>query len=224
MKSHLIDSPSQFSLVHVKSGGNKSHPQEDPLMSVDPARAQESEYFTAYADHARTLRTWFVAYGVGGPVVLISSDTAWKTLVDSGCSDHISLLFIIGGALQIVTALLNKHAMWNLYFGEYQQNNPNHQGPKHKDSKIYNLHYWYSEQNWTDEIVDIFTLAFFGLATYIPSRVLSNPPGTLICKRETEVFELALLLGLLVLVLVARLLWALLWRPNKVDSSAPPPQ
>jgi hypothetical protein len=120
---------------------------------------KEEEYYKSYAEFSKTLRTWFVAYGIGGPVVLLSNDAAWAALKKSSDISFIGLLFLLGGALQVVSALLNKHSMWYLYFGEFNADA--------KKSRSYKMSYWYSEQGWIDVVLDIITIILFGWATLL---------------------------------------------------------
>lgn len=148
-----------------------------------PPAKKEFAYYAPYAEFSKTLRTWFVAYGIGGPVVLLSSDTAWARLVEARCSPIVGLLFLIGVFFQIIAALLNKHAMWHLYFEEEDSRLQN-SDKKYKHAFVYRLSYWYSDQNWMDVFFDLYTLVFFGWATYLAFKVLSNPAGAIYCKEN----------------------------------------
>src|SRR5205809_8022604 len=83
-------------------------------------KKEESGFYEAYAGFARTLRTWFVAYGIGGPVIFLTNDTAAKRFQVSGSSRAVAYSFFAGVALQILAALLYKTAMWYLYRGELE--------------------------------------------------------------------------------------------------------
>lgn len=148
-------------------------------MSNSPSEIK-SEFYPSYAEFSKTLRTWFVAYGIGGPVVLLANEKAWPTIVISGLSQSIGILFLIGGALQVVSALLNKHAMWHLYIGEEGLNDsPETKAKKsaQKRKPIYTLADWYSEQNWIDELLDLFSFVVFAWATWLTFKILSMSPG-----------------------------------------------
>jgi hypothetical protein len=94
------------------------HAKEFFMADKTPDLETKSEFYAPYVEFAQTLRTWFVAYGIGGPVVFLSNDTALLALMKSGTLPRIGLLFLLGGGLQIIGALLNKHSMWYLYAGE----------------------------------------------------------------------------------------------------------
>lgn len=74
-----------------------------------------SDYFSDYDAEAKALRTWFVAYGIGGPVLLLTNESLRAKLVASGESRQIAAAFLIGVGLQIVLTLAMKHALWECY-------------------------------------------------------------------------------------------------------------
>jgi hypothetical protein len=129
----------------------------------------EEGYYKSYAEFSKTLRTWFVAYGIGGPVVLLSNNVAWGWLVKSGHASKMGLLFLIGGGLQVVGALLNKHVMWCLYFGELT--------PAKKGKRTYKIFDWYSDQDWIDVAIDLATLFFFAWATWLAFSTIMSAPA-----------------------------------------------
>lgn len=79
------------------------------------------EHLAAYGEYSKTLRAWFVAYGVGAPVLLFTNDAFVRALRASGAAKYAATLFLSGVALQILLASLNKVTMWTLYFGETQE-------------------------------------------------------------------------------------------------------
>ncbi len=50
----------------------------------DDSSDNSEELYAVYEGYAQTLRTWFVAYGIGGPVLFLSSDGLREQLVASG--------------------------------------------------------------------------------------------------------------------------------------------
>jgi hypothetical protein len=129
----------------------------------------EEGFYKSYAEFSKTVRTWFVAYGIGGPVVLLSNNAAWGWLVKSGHVPTMGLLFLIGGALQVAGALLNKHAMWYLYVGEYM--------PATKSKRAYKFFDKYSDQDWIDVVIDLVSLVLFGAATYLAFSIITKAPA-----------------------------------------------
>jgi len=116
------------------------------------------DHFAAYGEYSRVLRTWFVAYGIGGPVLLFTNDSFVHALKTSGTAKYAARLFLSGVALQILLAALNKVAMWTLYFGEIQGS--------FKTTRRYSLALRFSEAFWIDLVVDLGTMVLFGLATW----------------------------------------------------------
>jgi len=79
---------------------------------------QADGYLDAYGEHAKVLRTWLVAYGIGAPVLLVTNDAVSKAIRASGEAKFIAGCFLIGVAFQVLLATLNKASMWALYYGE----------------------------------------------------------------------------------------------------------
>jgi hypothetical protein len=121
-------------------------------------------FFDAYQEYSKVLRTWFVVYGIGGPVLLFTNDTFARTLKASGEGRSLAALFLAGVALQVVLAALNKFSMWGIYFGEFKG--------EFKRTRRYKLSHWFSEQFWIDFVVDILTLFLFAAATWCGYRIV----------------------------------------------------
>jgi hypothetical protein len=137
--------------------------------SQEPSKPEsKSEFYAPYAEFAKTLRTWFVAYGIGGPVIFLSNDTALLALMKSGRFACIGLLFLLGGAVQVFSALLNKHSMWYLYAGDVYSSN--------RGKASYKLSSWYADQGWIDVVLDSVTVVLFGLATWVAFSAVVNTP------------------------------------------------
>jgi len=121
-------------------------------------------YFDAYQEYSKVLRTWFVVYGIGGPVLLFTNDTFAKTVKASGEGKNLAALFLAGVGLQVILAALNKFSMWGIYFGEFKN--------EFKATRRHKLCHWFSEQFWVDFVVDVLTLALFAVATWRGYRIL----------------------------------------------------
>ena len=126
---------------------------------------EESGYYDAYVGFARTLRVWFIAYGIGGPAVFLTNEPAGKRLFGSGAGDIVAYAFLGGVALQIALALLYKTAMWYLYIGELNKNA--------RAGRLYRFSDWLSESYWIEMLGDVVTLALFGGATLRLVRIFS---------------------------------------------------
>lgn len=120
--------------------------------------SQAEEYLEAYGEHARILRSWLVAYGIGAPVLLMTNDAFAVAVQESKSAQLIAGFFLAGVALQVVLSAVNKASMWGLYYGEIT--------PSFKKVVWYRVAHWLSERFWTDLLIDMVTMGVFVLATY----------------------------------------------------------
>jgi len=119
---------------------------------------EESGFYEAYVGFARNLRTWFLAYGVGGPVVFLTNPNAGEKIAKSGYAEYIAYLFLIGVALQVIAALLYKSAMWFFYEAELNR--------QLKEKVKYKAFRKLSESYSLEFFFDIATVACFSVATW----------------------------------------------------------
>jgi len=127
-------------------------------------------HFANYAEYSKTLRSWLVAYGIGGPVLFLLSKDAPTTIARSPHLRTIVTLFVLGVALQIGLALLNKWAAWHMYRGAYSKHllyNGDTEYDGHHETWGYQAWLWINKQSWIDLLVDVGTLVGFSLATWI---------------------------------------------------------
>ena len=80
--------------------------------------SDSSSYFKVYEEYMKTLRAWFVAFGIGAPALFITQAHLTEPLIKSGQAVCIAILFLGGMAIQIGIAALNKWINWYLYYGE----------------------------------------------------------------------------------------------------------
>jgi hypothetical protein len=80
------------------------------------AVAPSAQYYEEYTEYAKTLRTWLVAYGIGGPVLYLTQQNVPAKISATGRGDDIALLFLAGVLLQVGVALLYKAAAWRLHY------------------------------------------------------------------------------------------------------------
>ena len=59
--------------------------------------------------------TWLVGFGIGVPALFIVNEAAQKKLIEADNAAWIVWLFLIGAAIQIFIALLNKVVSWCAY-------------------------------------------------------------------------------------------------------------
>jgi len=124
------------------------------------------EYFGVYKHYSSLLRSWFIAYGIGGPVVLLTNERVWDAVVHSGQAQCIGCLFLFGVALQVLIAATNKFIMWGSYYGEIHE--------EFQCSRLYAVCRWLRRQFWIDLIVDIATMVLLFVATYLAFGVLTS--------------------------------------------------
>lgn len=132
--------------------------QEAPI-SAQHEHAQNLAHYSAYEKHAKILRTWLVAYGIGAPVLMVTQESMWKRLASSGDLRITAVLFLAGVALQVALAALNKSVMWACYFGELN--------PEFKLTRRYRVAEWLAERYSIDFFCDLFSILFFTAATFL---------------------------------------------------------
>jgi hypothetical protein len=123
----------------------------------DRHKKDETGFDEAYLSHARTLRTWFVAYGIGAPVLLLHQDKLLDKLLRSPQTRMIAVCFLAGVAVQVTTSIVYKAAMWHLYRAEYH--------PEVKQRRFYPLFDWVSEAFWLEFSLDFLTMFLFAFGT-----------------------------------------------------------
>ena len=127
-------------------------------MSVD----LEGHYKT-FEEYSKTVRGWFIAYGVGAPVLFLTQQHISKEIVKSGKGTCIILLFLSGVVIQILIAIINK---WNNWFIYLKYDN----AKELKDqTAVVKFCCRLSEQAWIDIVIDILSFTLFIIAT---SKVL----------------------------------------------------
>lgn len=92
--------------------------KENRAANPGPAEQDDaSDAFSAYAEYNRILRTWFVAFGIGGPALFLINDKIAAKLVAVDQLRLVVALFLLGATAQVLGALRNKMANWYVYIG-----------------------------------------------------------------------------------------------------------
>ena len=120
-------------------------------------------HYKVYEEHMKTLRAWFVAYGVGGPVLFVTQKDFAASLIDSGQSKLVGTLFLLGVLLQALVALLNKWVNWGLYYFDGDATEDETDKPPKLQSFCEDV----SSKVWIDIIADVLTLLLFSIATIV---------------------------------------------------------
>jgi hypothetical protein len=121
--------------------------------------SDEDGYFNAYSRFSGTLRTWLVAYGVGGPALVLTQEKLATQFFAAPTSRAIVVLFLSGVAVQVLAAWLYKSAMWYLYRGVHSE--------ELQTRRTYKAADWLSESYLLETSLDIASIILFAAATYL---------------------------------------------------------
>jgi len=123
----------------------------------------------AYRQHAATLRNWFVVYGIGGPVLVVTHDTILSKVLNSGHVITVALLFFAGVFSQIFLAMCDKYADYILYRQELVLVDPRAKRLLQQHGKVAECLDRFAEnwiaKNWPSIVLDVLTLMSFVAAT-----------------------------------------------------------
>ncbi len=114
------------------------------------------DYYENYAEYNRTLRAWFVIFGVGGPATFIVNRDLTARLAGSGSFTCVAILFLIGAGAQVLIAFINKMASWCAYYGEADR--------RFARGRLYRLMMRVNNQFWLDVVMDLASIVTFALA------------------------------------------------------------
>jgi hypothetical protein len=126
------------------------------MTSAQPSET-ETGFGSTYAEFAKTLRTWFVAYGIGAPVLILSQEKLANRVTASGAGKFLATLFLLGVGVQVLEAMLFKVAMWYLYLAQMK--------PALRTSRPFKASEYLSEAMWLELLLDGATILLFGWAT-----------------------------------------------------------
>jgi hypothetical protein len=120
------------------------------------------DYGDAFSEYEKTLRTWFIAYGIGGPVLFLTQPYLRAKLVADHNARCIAVFFLLGILCQVIESILYKAITWYPYY-RIIENISSAEGNKwyYKVSDYVHKHYW------IDFVFDILTFAVFAYATYL---------------------------------------------------------
>ena len=151
------------------------------LVPASPSNlpAEPESYFDNYSDYNKTLRTWFVTFGLGGPVLFMLHPDLAEALKADHTLKRVTVLFLVGCCLQIIVALLNKISGWELYYAYDSKNEPS--------SLWTTINSWF----WIDTTIDIVTAGCFAWALQtILSALLADGAANLTPPSAYEVFNM----------------------------------
>lgn len=132
------------------------------MAETRPETEVRKEFFSSYVEYNKTLRTWFVTFGVGGPLLLLANPTLTKTLVETQALGSVVYAFLIGCAFQICIAMLNKIAGW---YGYYYSDYDEHDTTTHdRPNRLINILVKLNDKFWIDILADILSIICFAFA------------------------------------------------------------
>lgn len=116
-----------------------------------------SENLDKYSEYNKILRSWFVAFGVGGPAIFLVNEEVRNKLIDTGNMQCVVILFLLGATVQIAIAFINKVINWYV-----------HQGKEGEFAKTRRYRWSETITNWfwLDIAADVMTFSAFGLAVW----------------------------------------------------------
>ena len=135
---------------------SSTNPTSAPVSSDEKVA---SSSFAAYSEYNKTVRTWLVAFGIGGPALFMTNDAIAKRLATTNTLREVVALFLVGAGVQVFGALLNKACNWYVY----QAYSPSGvKGTfKHRCSE------WLTSHFWIDIAFDFVAILVFGRALWL---------------------------------------------------------
>jgi hypothetical protein len=134
--------------------------------SAESIEIDASGSYDTYLEYNKILRTWFVAFGVGGPALLLTHDRLIRQLTGVGNLKCVLGLFLVGVAVQVFGAFVNKVANWYV-----------HQAYTREEElwrlRRYQFFEWIAGQFWIDVVMDIVTIVVFGWAAVLMLTALA---------------------------------------------------
>lgn len=146
--------------------GDEPAPPDEPEPEPEP-----ENHWANYLEYNKTLRTWFVSFGIGGPVLFLVNPAILEALKKSEVGPWVVGLFLAGCGLQIFVALLNKIISWNLYGGESDE--PYRETFRYKACEFFNSF-------WIDAFFDVLSLAAFVSAVVLMFQLNLGDNGPVI--------------------------------------------
>jgi hypothetical protein len=121
-------------------------------------RDEEIGHFQNYTDYNKTLRTWFVTFGIAGLALFITKDGALSGLtpVHQRCAAY---GFMLGAFTQVLVAFINKTGSWYMYAGTAS--------PEMKERRSYQVWEWITGQYWIDIGADLISIGAFASVFYL---------------------------------------------------------
>lgn len=124
-----------------------------------PPEEEESEdHWSNYAEYNKTVRAWFVSFGIGAPALFLINPPLLEALRKAETGSWVVILFLAGCGMQVFVALLNKIISWYMYRGEGDA--------AFQGGTVYRICNVLSSFV-IDAVADVATFAAFGFAVYL---------------------------------------------------------
>lgn len=119
---------------------------------------QSRGYFSSFKEYSASLRTWLIAYGIGGPAIVASQEHLWSGLSNETAA-RAGIIFLIGVAFQLLPTAVLKWALWELWIGVDDS--------ARQAKRRWKFAKWASENYWIDLVTDFVSVALYAWATII---------------------------------------------------------
>jgi len=129
---------------------------------------KRQEFGDAFSRYERLLRNWFIAYGIGAPILLLTQNSLRDKFLASPDRWCIGILFLIGIAFQVFENWLYKMTTWYQYRGEAH--------PELKKTRTYRFSVGVENRYWIDVGFDLVTFILFFFATYKVFSIIMGKP------------------------------------------------
>jgi hypothetical protein len=135
------------------------------MKTKNPEHGNDREYyFESYKAFAWRFRLWLVAYGVGLPVVIVSSKELWAVVKASNCAHFALWMPLVGVGIQVFVTWVFKTCMW--YCDRHAKN------ILPAKSLRYRTALWITDRYWLEVSLDLATLGFYVYSTFYFLRLL----------------------------------------------------
>jgi hypothetical protein len=134
----------------------------DKEKANDALLADASGHYANYAEYNKQLRIWLVSFGLGGPVLFFTHPEVLKGLPLED-KRWIVGAFLIGCAIQVALAIINKTVSWGLYYHVDSEARL----PGHTKGLWHRCCDGLSNSYFLDIAADVLSTALFGYAVWM---------------------------------------------------------
>lgn len=133
------------------------------------AKDEAASYFANYSEYNKQLRTWFVTFGLGGPILFYTQPALLEKLTNTERA-WVVWAFLVGCGTQIALAVLNKGISWTEY--NYQESLAN--GIQRNRNWWEDRLHWLGARYWIDVLFDVLTTGAFATAVFCLTNAALN--------------------------------------------------